>query len=212
MCLKYPNLPKGEFLIQYHKTNKIHMEPKVKILLTVTTRNLILVCYIPPFIWGSRQVITSSLYSSTIAWHDSGMKVEIVFLATRKPNYSVVYLSPAAKCRKVFASFKPGSKVFSITCCSFESVAQLCSVVHRTFLVASVGNWKTNARLQFLALPKAGHTGNIAVFSPQRANDEPIWIYNVHCFCLLLRHRNTRNAACAPIMVSIKLAVIGCSS
>ena len=44
MCLQYPNLPKGEFLIQFHKTNKIHMKHKVKLLLTVTTRNLILVC------------------------------------------------------------------------------------------------------------------------------------------------------------------------
>ena len=112
MCLKYPNLPKGEFLIQYQKTNKIHMKHKVKLLLTVTTRNLILVCYIPQFIWGSRQVITSSLYSSTIAWHNSGMKVEVVFLATRKPNCSVVYLYPAAKCRKIIASFTLGSKDF----------------------------------------------------------------------------------------------------
>ena len=50
MCLQYPNLPKGEFFIKYHKTNKIHMKHKVKLLLTVTTRSLILVCYIPPFI------------------------------------------------------------------------------------------------------------------------------------------------------------------
>ena len=113
MCFQYPNLPK-EFLIQYHTTNKVHMKHKVKLLLTVTTRNLILVCYILPFISGSRASNNFILiiYSSTIAWHNSGMKVEIVLRATRKPNCSVGYLSPAAKCRKVIASFKPGSKDF----------------------------------------------------------------------------------------------------
>ena len=40
MRLQYPNLPKGKFLIQYQKTNKIHMKDKVQLLLTVTKRNL----------------------------------------------------------------------------------------------------------------------------------------------------------------------------
>ena len=84
------------------------MKHKVKLLLTVTTCNLIS-CH---SFEAVGKVLTSSLYSSTIVWHNSRMKVEIVFRATRKPNCSVGYLSPAAKCRRVIASSKPGSKDF----------------------------------------------------------------------------------------------------
>ena len=103
----------------------------------------------PAFIWGSGQVITSSLYSSTIAWHNSGMKVEIVSLATRKPNYSVVYLSPAARRRKVIASFKHCSKDFLVLFFWIRG----STLFNISFLVASEGNWKANARLPFIALP-----------------------------------------------------------
>ena len=124
------------------------------------------------------------------------MKVEIVFRATRKLNCSVGYLSPAAKCREVIASFKPGSKDFFITCRSFESVSQLCSAVHWTFLVASAGNWKTNARL----LSSAISWSYWPYCSLLNAESQRRTHMDLHCFCLLLCRRTTWNAACVSIM------------
>ena len=145
MCLQYPNLPKGELLIQYHKTNKIHMKHKVKLLLTVTTLNLSFAISRHSF-EAVGQVITSSLYSSTTAWHNSGIKVGIVFWGTRKPNCSVGYLSLLSylllNVATLLQALNLVPKIFSVTCRSFQSVAQLCSAVHRTFLVACAGNWK----------------------------------------------------------------------
>ena len=70
LCFQYPNVPKGEFLIQYHKTNKIHMKHKVKLLLTVTTAVWYSFAISRHSFEAVGQIITPSLYS--------GMKVEIV--------------------------------------------------------------------------------------------------------------------------------------
>jgi hypothetical protein len=53
-------------------------------------------------------VITSSRYSSTIAWHTLQTRTEIVLDGTRHPNFMSAYLDPEAKCRSVTASFRPG--------------------------------------------------------------------------------------------------------
>ena len=140
ICLQYPNEPKGEFLIQYHKMNKIHMEHKVKLLLTVTTRSLTLVCYIPPFISGSRANNNSILIflnnCLTQLWNESRNCFEllgnqIAVLGTCPQQLNVA---------KLLQALNLVPQIFSITCRSFESMAQLCSTVHRTFLVASAGN------------------------------------------------------------------------
>ena len=126
MCLQYPNLPKGEFLIQYHKTNKIHMKHKVKLLLTMTTRNLILVCYIPPFIWGSRASNNFILIfiNNCLAqpWNESRncvsrySETKVHCLGTKCPQQLNV--------AKLLQVLNLVPKIFSITCRSFDSVQQ----------------------------------------------------------------------------------------
>ena len=154
------------------------------------------------------QVITSSLYSSTIAWHYSWIEVEIVFRATRKPNCSVGYLSPAAKCHKVIASLKPGSKDFLHNVLFFwilgltllRSLSNISGCIRR----------KLKRTRQIIRYRATECTSSILSSAISRS----YWPYcsllsaesqrstnmNLHCFCLLLRLRTTRSAACASIM------------
>ena len=142
------------------------------------------------------QVITSSLYSSTIAWHNSWMKVEIVFWATRKP--SVGYLSQAAKCRKVNASFKPGSKDFLHNVSFFwifgptllSSLPNIFGCTRRKLKNECTSSILSSA----ISRSYWSYCSLLSAESQRRTH------MDLHCFCLLLRLRTTRNAACTSIM------------
>jgi len=73
-------------------------------------------------------MITSSLYSSTMAWQTSRMMTLMVFLATRKLYMRLGYLSPDASNLTVMASFKPvGSAFLMLVSCFSILGPTLCT-------------------------------------------------------------------------------------
>ena len=144
------------------------------------------------------QVITSSLYSSKIARHNSGMKVEIVFRALRKSNCSVWYLSPEAKCRKVIASFKPGSKDFLHNVSFFwirgptlfSSSSNISGYIRRKLKKECTSPILSSA----ISRSYWPYCSILSAESQRRTH------MDLHCFCLLLRLCTTGNAASVSIM------------
>ena len=149
---------------------------------------------IPPFIWGSR----ASNYFILNAWHNSGMKVEIVFRATRTQNCSIGQLSPVAKFRKVIASFKPGSKDFLHNVSFFW--IRVPTLFSSSLNISGCIRRKLKNECTFSILNSAKSRSYWPYCSLLSAESQRRAHMDLHCFCLLLRLRTTRNTACASIM------------
>ena len=70
-------------------------------------------------------VITSSIYSSHIAWQTSRTTMEIVFGGIRQPYWSSVYFAPEARCLSETANLSPGSSGSRYDVCYF---VRRCSI------------------------------------------------------------------------------------
>ena len=143
------------------------------------------------------------------------MKVEIVFRATRKPNCSVGYLSQAAKCRKVIASFKPGSKDFLHNVSLFwilgptllSSLSNISGCIRRKLKNECTSSIVSSAISR-------SYWPYCSLLSAESQRRTHIWIFIVSVFsCTFVPREMQRVHQLWPVVLeAIKLAVIVCSS
>ena len=149
--------------------------------------------------WGTEPGVRKGK-RSLLACHTHckcSIKVEIV-LSYSETKLQCWVLAPAAKCPKVIASFKPGSTEFLHNVSFFwirgptlfSSSSNISGCIRR-----KLKNECTSSILS--SAISRSYWPYCSLFTAESQRHTHM---DLHCFCLLLRLRTTRNAACASIM------------